>query len=46
MSDTTNVDRIMRGLHEVAAIVQGKGRPTRVQVPVGIDVKALVSAKD
>jgi putative transcriptional regulator len=41
MSDTTNIDRIMRGLNEVADIVEGKARPARVHAPVDIDVKAI-----
>ncbi len=39
--NTTNFDRIMRGLGEVADIVEGRAVPARVYVPKEIDVKAV-----
>jgi putative transcriptional regulator len=41
MNDSTNIDRIMRGLNEVADIVEGKARPARVHAPADVDVKAI-----
>ena len=40
-NDTTNFDRIMSGLNEVAEIVEGKAAPARAYVPDEIDVKAI-----
>lgn len=41
MNDKTNYNRIMAGLAEVEAIVDGKAEPARVFVPADVDVKAI-----
>lgn len=43
MDDKTNFNRIMEGLGEVEAIVEGKAEPARVFVPADVDVKAIRS---
>ena len=39
--DTKNFERIMRGLGEVADIVEGRAKPARVFAPEHVDVKAI-----
>ena len=41
MTDKTNFNRIMEGLGEVEAIVEGRMEPARVFVPAQVDVKAI-----
>lgn len=41
MADKENFNRIMAGLEEVAAIVEGNAVPARVYVPSDVDVKAI-----
>lgn len=41
MTDKTNVNRILQGLAEVEAIVEGRAEPARVFVPSEVDVKAI-----
>jgi len=45
-TDTTNLDRIMRGLNEVVDIVEGKALPAQVHAPIGTDATASGDAKD
>lgn len=39
--DKTNFNRIMAGLAEVEAIVDGRAEPARVYVPADVNVKAI-----
>lgn len=41
MNDKTNFNRILAGLAEVEAIVEGRAEPARVFVPTDVDVKAI-----
>lgn len=40
-SDDRNFSRIMAGLEEVAAIVEGAAAPARVHAPAEVDVRAI-----
>jgi len=39
--DDINFNRIMAGLEEVVAIVEGRAEPARVRAPAEVDVKAI-----